>query len=910
MSQQDSKACLDRFLLQRRVEKGSEFTHTSIGRPAASYYIPAEESPQFLDLYSRAVFEGHDLHLTERHRETGPVVIDVDLRFHEDDLVGTSAPRRVYTPAHVELLVQVYMEMLGRLVELGDSHTSQLVYVLEKPAPVHVDGRAKVKDGVHIVIPGVVTRPAVQFVARRDVLRDPRIVSMLEGLGITNSLTDVIDEAVIQRNNWQLYGSKKPVGVSAYALTRLYSFQVSTQTLQSVSFTSPSQNPGTLSSLIGTLSVRNKPLESHEVKPDRLVEVDNLERSMKAKAAAAVSASSANVMASMSMGDAYFCMPRNLCSSEHEFRTVEQLVDCLLPSRADTYTEWMRVGWCLRNIDWRLLTKWIDFSKRSPKYVDGECNTKWSQMRDCIGGGGLGIGSLHMWAKADNPSEYRRIQGESVRHLLLASTSHTHHDAARVVHALFGHEYVCASIRHKAWYHFHTHRWHPSDSAYTLRQKISTDVVRAYESLAAQCPSLAADNPDDARNWAETGEQLRGLAKKLKLTHFKDSVMRECAELFYREHFEENLDSKTNIIGFENGVYDLDAKEFRDGHPDDLLSFSTGIRYVSFDPQAPEVIHLERFLSQVFRDPEVREYVLTVLSSFLHGSIRQERFHIWTGSGSNGKSCCVDLFEQAFGDYCCKFPVALLTQKRVASNAATSELARAKGRRFACLQEPGEDERLNIGYMKELTGGDKVFARCIYKEPIEFKPQFKMILTCNHLPAVPSDDGGTWRRIRVVEFTSKFVEHPQPDNPHEFPLDTTLTSLFPAWAPHLLSMLIERFHLVHAEGKAYPEPEAVKQVTQRYQRDNNVLAEFFDSCVFKAPEGASPQPVLEMDALYDEFKFWIRTENPNSKALRKKEVQAYVQQRVGSTGAAGCRGGVVTKLHGYVLRGSANSEQP
>ena len=33
--------------------------------------------------------------------------------------------------------------------------------------------------------------------------------------------------------------------------------------------------------------------------------------------------------------------------------------------------------------------------------------------------------------------------------------------------------------------------------------------------------------------------------------------------------------------------------------------------------------------------------------------------------------------------------------------------------------------------MKELTGGDTIMARGLHQDPFEFKPKFKMILTCN-----------------------------------------------------------------------------------------------------------------------------------------------------------------------------------
>lgn len=191
---------------------------------------------------------------------------------------------------------------------------------------------------------------------------------------------------------------------------------------------------------------------------------------------------------------------------------------------------------------------------------------------------------------------------------------------------------------------------------------------------------------------------------------------------------------------------------------------------------------------------------------------------------SNGKSKIYDLFQKAIGDYYCILPVSLITQKRAASNAAQSELERTKGRRFAVMQEPGENEKINIGLMKELTGGDRILARGLFKEPVEFRPQFKMVLTCNELPEVPSDDGGTWRRIRVIEFKSKFVE--KPTKSHEFPLDVELSDKFENWAPVFISMLLEHHKLI--DPKNVPEPMDVRIATESYKKNNDVVGQYVE----------------------------------------------------------------------------------
>ena len=861
---------LTQFLSLFRVHKGHEFTHTSLGRPGGSFYIPSSSYEAFMGAYCAAVERGEDLFMTERHRHIGPAVVDLDFRFAADQQQQQQQqPVRLYTRETVKQIVRVISRAIGALVDLPEFEC----YVTEKPSPTLC--KNLVKDGLHLAFPAVVTRPEVQHVLRSDIL-DPMARMLKEELPeLVNSVEDIIDDAVIERNNWMMYGSKKP-NCEPYVVTVRYRYTTETDALEEVPSDVTAATPAT--EYIQALSIRNK-YDDVQVRSDHRERVECFiarreEEQRRREVIAGVMATSPNPTT-------------NVCDSLEDCIS---FVSILNKDRASNYDDWVRLGWCLRNIDHRLLDTWDSFSRQSPKYIEGECPRLWNAMR----AGGLGIGTLHMWARHDSPSQYMELLRAGLRGLLEDSAeTATHYDVAQVVHHLYRYQYACCNIRNRTWYEFKDHRWRECESGYTLRARLSTDVFQEYrdlhkrlednlevlarevrgsreERMNSSSTSDGADrgNDDDMQRLKDRVRAMErrikktsDLGLKLKISAFKDNVLKECAELFYHEKFENKLNSNVDLLGFENGVLDLQRLEFREGRPDDYISFSTGINHVPYCPDHPIVKDIMHYWECVHTDPAMRKYVLTTIASCLSGRIREERFHIWTGSGSNAKSISISLLEKSLGDYCCKFPVTLMTQKRAASGAATPEIARAKGRRFAVLQEPSEDERLNVGQLKELSGGDVVQTRELFKAPCEWKPQFKLFLLCNTLPHVPSDDGGTWRRIRVVEFGSKFTENPNPDNPREFPVDLDLTSKLDSWREHFMAILIQYYKAYMSSTLCEPEP--VLACTREYQRTNDHLADFVDSCIERVSgsEEDAGTVSLAIDDAFSEYKEWARNEN-------------------------------------------------
>ena len=828
-----------RYMKKFRVEKGHGFTHTGMGDSSGSYYVPSESMNDLFIAYANALEAGESVCLTEKHKATGPVVVDIDFRYET---------QRKHTHKHLHTLAQIYARHLASLVHF-DAHFH--VYMFEKVAPA-ISGRVQ-KDGIHIIIPNVSTRPSVQKLLRDRILVDPEMIELYKEIGSSNPLTDAIDEAVISKNNWMMYGSRKPGSQHAYQVTKCYTFDIHGAYQESLAYAHDTLEA------VQLFSIRNK-TDVVRVKNEIMPEITQIEALLVQK----MNRNVENIIGT-SVNSTNSIIP------EDEFEVVKRLVSILKPERADGYEDWMRVGWCLRNIDSRLLPSWIEFSQRSSKFVEGECDKKWNYMRN----GGLGIGTLHMWAKHDNADEYNTIIRKDLHDLIMRSMSMAHYDIARVVYHMFRYQFVCAGIRNRCWYEFRDHRWHSCDCGYSLRAKISTSVWREYAAASAALQTRAVNSTEEQeqQRFQEQSKKMLELSIKLKNTSFKENIMKECAELLYSEKFEEKLDSNPHMLCFENGVYDMNSNEFREGRPEDYISFSTGCNYIPFEPGHSIIAEIDRFFRQVQPKECKRIYLLSLFASFLCGHIKDQKFHIWTGSGSNGKSVAVELFEKAIGAYCCKFPITLLTQKRAASNAATGELARAKGRRLAVLQEPSEDEKLQVGLMKELTGGDTIMCRALYKDPIEYKPQYKLILLCNHLPSVPSDDGGTWRRIRVIEWTSKFVDNPKEAN--EFPIDLELSNKFDSWKEHFMSMLLNKYYpmIQHASIK---EPEDVMICTREYQHNNDHMSHFIDICIEKSDTG-----FLTIDESFLDLKNWVRDDNVPFKVPKKNEFQKALEKRMG-----------------------------
>ena len=121
----------------------------------------------------------------------------------------------------------------------------------------------------------------------------------------------------------------------------------------------------------------------------------------------------------------------------YDIEQIKEFVSLLSSDRANNYTEWVQIGWALHNIDknsQELLDIWIEFSKNSSKFKEGECEKEWEKSKI----GGLTIRSIHHWARNDNPKAYENIMSNDIKKLIVGTTKDANnYDVAKVLFTMF-----------------------------------------------------------------------------------------------------------------------------------------------------------------------------------------------------------------------------------------------------------------------------------------------------------------------------------------------------------------------------------------------------------------------------------------------------------------------------------------
>lgn len=273
------------------------------------------------------------------------------------------------------------------------------------------------------------------------------------------------------------------------------------------------------------------------------------------------------------------------------------------------------------------------------------------------------------------------------------------------------------------------------------------------------------------------------------------------------------------------GIWDDDEEKIKESERIHELKNSASFPNRELREKAPRYCFIKRQI-------EFMENLQILLGYSITGEGREQKFFMFKGEGSTGKSTLINLLETTLGEY---FVIlnksAIVSSGRKQQGAATPELGRLdESVRVAAITELDKYDKLDESRIKGLSGQDTMSKRDLFKSEVTMKPMAKFIAATNYY-IKSNDDFSLRRRIRVFPFGGQFVDEPT-DGQYKlhsgfFEKYLNTISSLQAFLSWLVDGAIKYYQLTES-GQTLQFCERVMDATRDYFKEQNLLELFIE----------------------------------------------------------------------------------
>lgn len=818
----------NKFLGSVKTES-AEHTHVSMVYPKGKYSIIGKNLHEFLNLYSNLDTIKFPFGIAEKPGTILPIIVDIDIKVK---YTRDYAPNeKLYSQEQLEFIVKAFQQAISETV-IGLSEENLYCFVLEKE-PYHVDKYTK--NGFHLHFP--YTKLEKQYISKwiiskvKELMKATKLFENLVRMCNLKDSSFLIDEDASINKCWLMYGSRKDgQQMEPYLRSKIYD-----KNMEDISLENAVKNykiydyDNELIEITGNedfylpyiLSIRSTNIQAMEINPEMVTKSEPIQAIPKSLPKKIVKEKPINKL-TLEKSESY--------NDHTEFKNeIIKLLNMLKSDRVDDYSNWMEVGYALhsiKNID--CLPIWIDWSKQSEKFQEGECEKLWDKMKS--EGNVKTYGTIKYFAKNDNPVEYSsRFRNSSIFEQTMKFFNNNM--VAQCILHFYDNNYIYDG--NSTWYELQPNNtWSCSRTPpSSLQRLIGTEFPKKIYEYIENLSRRARDCSDSEREYIN--KLIKESTNNIKIvgyTNFITGCVQQC-KIFYEDKLiNTKIDSNRYVIAFTDCLYDLKLCAPRNITPDDCIATTVGYKYPRYNQTYDKEI--KQFIHSIFENKEREEYLLKTIASAILGHKRFEQFYIWSGKGANGKGTLYDLLNSTFGEYFKTIDISYFTKIKHNSSDATPELADKQYCRFLFSTEPEANEKLQVSKLKEITGGDIIHARALYKEPVSYKPQFTLFLQTNEIPNMSNLDGGIKRRLRIISFPFVFTDNPVNETHRKSnPRIKEEKVKSDEWRDAFILLLLDVYKNFIKDADSIPMPGEIEKDTSEYLDSNNlVLSWINDFC--------------------------------------------------------------------------------
>jgi len=328
-----------------------------------------------------------------------------------------------------------------------------------------------------------------------------------------------------------------------------------------------------------------------------------------------------------------------------------------------------------------------------------------------------------------------------------------------------------------------------------------TATIRVVETLLAAIPPPDEDAEDEGVHFGHVRSQLTNLRLQLDSSPYLNKVRKvmrafmqtsefyEKRNLIAPEKFFRSLDSNGMLLGFNNGVLnmqepDASFKFYPRGKvpPNFIVSLSVGYDYPKGCPDVWPANAFPNFhaavraameraegatINKVFFNHDMYDAATLVFGSLFFGGNQAKKLYMLLGpGGDNGKSILLFLIQQLFGDYYGTLNrFALIERKHDADpGGTTSHLVETHKLRVVAISEAKKNESLDRSNVTSMTGGDEIPMRGLWGRAFAAEFLATLLYVANFAPIMDGADGPLMARNYGLSCDAKFAKG-STDNP-------------------------------------------------------------------------------------------------------------------------------------------------
>ena len=412
--------------------------------------------------------------------------------------------------------------------------------------------------------------------------------------------------------------------------------------------------------------------------------------------------------------------------------------------------------------------------------------------------------------------------------------------------------------------------WHVSDAGWEDQHR----QARRLRDTARRVAGLVRDGLDDSANRLiappldkdgkeVTGQELldyqRGqvadmlgeVVKKLSSKSMQRDILGQVSSHHHIMAYLDDHDGRRNVLNFTNCTVALDANEWWEHNPADLV---THCLPYSYNPRAdcPRFRQLVWEMTGLDGDKspahwELYEFVLAVLGyCLIYGNPAQLVFFL-TGPTKTGKTTVIEIVATLLGSLAHKSKPALITVSRSGEQHDSVKWS-IRGRRLVYVDETKEDMRIDVAGLKDLSGAGTMSVRPLYgKAEVPTPVTFTIVIPTNGMPSMTGGDDAMGERLVRIPCGGATVPVEE--------RDTALKAkIIAAEGEGILALLVAGARRYYRDGLVMPA--AVTTASQEYMASQNSVAVFAEERCTGAPLAAGVPASVVRSELRREYIIW------------------------------------------------------